>query len=183
MVHTFESVLVDVVGKYITDNGRMQMNKLINSRVYSDCLTGLISWADKQVDLGRSVSLAPLGVIIVKEKLEAKKKQKQADIELSFAFFRGFVEQYKLTPTMGSIVEDESVTAVRLNLSILAKSLSLDVDVVKMAFAHIFQLIGELIRNGEHLILDFGFAKFVSENRSVHLVFKNFENLPRFEEV
>jgi hypothetical protein len=60
-----------------------------------------------------------------------------------------------------------------MNPSALVKLTSVDIEVLKLALTHVFQRIGELIQDREALVLDFGFATLVAENRIVDFVFKD----------
>lgn len=149
MLYTIDNILTSVVGHYISSKGRVDIKNLINARSYSDIFTSFLSWVNSQYELGYSVSLGPLGVIVQSSNTNNigttnRSIHKKSNTTPTFVFFRSFVEQYQLNPKTCLVVEDDDVTSVKMNASVLAKANGVDTEVVKLAIGHIFQLIGEV---------------------------------------
>jgi hypothetical protein len=197
-MYTLDAVLADCVGRYISSQGRVQLNNLINSRTYADCWGALLSWANRQFQSGFSVSIAPLGVVIqpsgqassggLSSKTpraagsnSAHIKSSPASSSLSFAFLTPFVQRYELQPrpSCGSIYEDE-LPCTKMNASTLVKltATGVDVETLRLALSHVFQRIGELIQAREQVVLDFGFGTLVADNRAADFVFKDATSTP-----
>lgn len=182
-MYTLDAVLADCVGRYISNQGRVQLNNLINSRTYADCWGALLSWANRQFQSGFSVSIAPLGVVIQGQSAGLSSKTPRAGAKAStaassttFAFLTPFVQRYELQPrpSCGSIYEDE-LPCTKMNASALVKltATGVDVETLRLALSHVFQRIGELIQAREQVVLDFGFGTLVADNRAADFVFKD----------
>ena len=168
-MYTIETLVPECVGRYICEGngGHLQLSALINQQCYADCWEAFTQWVILQFDQGHSLRLGPLGVVLVKKTKQGKRNVAE------FKFTRKYVSEYSLHMKSGgnSFFENECFAA-RVNTNVIARMVSLDEQVVKMALGHMFRRVGEVLQQKQQqVLLDMGVGCVVAQKGEVDFVF------------
>jgi len=126
-----------------------------------------------------SVSIAPIGYILIDTPDRDRPSAGSATPDGSgvrstsqFVFSKAFVDANRLTLKHPDAVIAHAVSAIRPNMTSLARAASVDVEIAKMAFSHLFQRIGEVLATEKRQVLiDLGVGTLIMDRSGVDFVF------------